>query len=114
MGTLKLSSIIPKKLPVAPMLNDIGLEMSTHASALSEAPAVALRSASRAASRLTKTSTVLENALIPRVSYNEVHLETLLVLTSQGPYRRDKVSLQDCICGDTWVNAKLNGFKLRS
>ncbi len=83
MGTLKLSSIISKNLPVAPMLNDIGLEMSTHASALSEAvalpsvdtdettPAVALRSTSSPESRLTKTSTVLENALSPRVSYNE-------------------------------------------
>ncbi len=80
MGTLKVSSIIPKKFPVAPMLNEIGLEMSMHASALSEAlalpsvdtdktaPAVALRSTSRPESRLTKTLTVLENALTPRVS----------------------------------------------
>ncbi len=103
MGTLKFSSIISKNSPVAPMLNDIGLEMSTAApphfrkhsrshllTRTKTAPAVALRSASRPESRLMKTLTVLENALIPRVSYNEVHLETLLVLTSQGPYRRDK------------------------
>ena len=78
------SSMIPKRSPVAPTLMEIGLEMSTHALALSEALAlplvdterspltVALRSTSKPASRSTNMFNVLSNALSPRLSYQMV------------------------------------------
>ena len=85
MGILNDSSMMPKKSPVAPTLKEIGLEMSIHASALSEALAlplvdpdrfpstVALRFTSRPASRSTKTLTELLNALTPRASCHKVN-----------------------------------------
>ena len=92
MGSLMLSSMMPKKSPDAPTLKEMGLEMSMHASALSDAlplpetspVTVALRSTTRAASRLTKTLAELLKALIPKPSYYVVSEDDFL-------RRRDRI-----------------------